>query len=83
MRQGDGQRVLDVLGLLDVHREQSGRSGDGRVVEAAVVRLVVRPAVDHHLELDHAERPVVEDDDLDREPVHGHGQDLAEQHAVT
>ena len=59
---------------------ESGGLRDSGVVDVVDVGAEVWQAVDEHLQLDHAEGRVVEDDHLDRQVEHTSGDELAEQH---
>ena len=55
-------------------------TGNLRVIRVGHVSLEVRNAVDQHLQLDHAQRRVVEHNHLDGQVVHLRGDELAQQH---
>ncbi len=75
-----GESVADQLGVGDACRRYSHGVADGGEVNWGVVRLKLLQTGDEHLELYHAERGVIEHDDLHRDLVEFDGEQLAEQH---
>ena len=73
-------RVADVAGFGDAPGEEPGARGDSGEVDMIMVGLERRIARRQHLQADHAEAGVVEDHDLDRQPVRLRGQQLAQEH---
>ena len=79
-----GQRLLerraDVLRVLHTVGLDSHRASNVSVIELRVVGPEIGNTLDHHFELDHAQRGVVENHHLDGQLVELHRQQLTHQH---
>ncbi len=80
MRERLGVRLLEVLRVLDADGVPAHRLSDGGVVDLGHVDAEVGQLVDEHLELDHAERRVVEHGERQRQVVGACRQHVAHEH---
>ena len=80
MRKRLADTRLDVVRVLDADAAHADRLGDLGEVGVVQHRPELRQPDLLHLELDHAEAAVVEDDELDREVVRDRGDQVTHQH---